>query len=248
VDGTFPNHGGDPLILENRSELQERVKNEGYDLGFAFDPDGDRFFCIDKKGRFVPGDFMTAILSLYFLNKNPGATIVYDIRASLAVKDTIEQKGGKALYNRVGHAFIKKRMSDEQAVFGGEVTGHYYFKDFYGCDSGVAPMVYLLDLLSKSDKTLDQIIDEYNTKYIISGEINNKVPDVQVVLNKIKDKYADGAKNVIEVDGITAEFDDWRFNVRGSNTEPLIRLNLEANSKELMEQKRDELLALIRSF
>jgi phosphomannomutase len=248
VDGTFPNHGGDPLILENRSELQERVKNEGYDLGFAFDPDGDRFFCIDKKGRFVPGDFMTAILSLYFLNKNPGATIVYDIRASLAVKDTIEQKGGKALYNRVGHAFIKKRMSDEQAVFGGEVTGHYYFKDFYGCDSGVAPMVYLLDLLSKSDKTLDQIIDEYNAKYIISGEINNKVPDVQVVLNKIKDKYADGAKNVIEVDGITAEFDDWRFNVRGSNTEPLIRLNLEANSKELMEQKRDELLALIRSF
>jgi phosphomannomutase len=248
VDGTFPNHGGDPLILENRSELQERVKNEGYDLGFAFDPDGDRFFCIDKKGRFVPGDFMTAILSLYFLNKTPGATIVYDIRASLAVKDTIEQKGGKALYNRVGHAFIKKRMSDEQAVFGGEVTGHYYFKDFYGCDSGVAPMVYLLDLLSKSDKTLDQIIDEYNAKYIISGEINNKVPDVQVVLNKIKDKYADGAKNVIEVDGITAEFDDWRFNVRGSNTEPLIRLNLEANSKELMEQKRDELLALIRSF
>jgi phosphomannomutase len=247
VDGTFPNHGGDPLIAENRAELQERVKNEGYDLGFAFDPDGDRFFCIDKKGRFVSGDFLTAILASYFLDKNPGANIVYDIRASLAVKDTIEQKGGKALYNRVGHAFIKKRMSDEKAVFGGEVTGHYYFSDFYGCDSGVAPMIYLLDLLSNTDKTLDQILDEYGSKYFISGEINSKVPDVQEVLNRIKEIYASVAQNVIEVDGITIENKDWRFNVRGSNTEPLIRLNLEAVNKELMEQKRDEVLALIRS-
>jgi phosphomannomutase len=247
VDGTFPNHGGDPLIAENRKELQERVKNEGFDLGFAFDPDGDRFFCIDKKGRFVSGDFLTAILSAYFLDKNPGATIVYDIRASLAVKDTIEQKGGKALYNRVGHAFIKKRMSDESAVFAGEVTGHYYFKDFYGCDSGVAPMIYLLDLLSNSTKSLDGILDEYGQKYFISGEINSKVPDVQEVLSRTKETFSKDAENVVEIDGITIENKDWRFNVRGSNTEPLIRLNLEANSKELMEQKRDEVLALIRS-
>lgn len=246
VDGTFPNHGGDPLLAENRAELQERVVKGGYDLGFAFDPDGDRFFCIDKKGRFVPGDFMTAILSSYFLQKHPGATIVYDVRASLAVKDSIEKAGGKGFYNRVGHAFIKKRMSDENAIFGGEVTGHYYFKDFYGCDSGVAPMVYLLDLLSNSEKTLDQIIDEFSNKYFISGEINNKVPDVQTVLARIKDKYAAHASNVIEIDGVTVENDGWRFNVRGSNTEPLIRLNLEANSKELMEQKRDEILAVIR--
>jgi phosphomannomutase len=246
VDGTFPNHGGDPLIAENRAELQERVKNEGYDLGFAFDPDGDRFFCIDKKGRFVSGDFLTAILSSYFLEKNHGATIVYDIRASLAVKDTIEQGGGKALYNRVGHAFIKKRMSDENAVFAGEVTGHYYFKDFYGCDSGVAPMVYLLDLLSNSTKTLDAILDEYGQKYFISGEINSKVPDVQIVLSRIKETYGKDAENVVEIDGITIENKDWRFNVRGSNTEPLIRLNLEAISSDLMEQKRDEILALIR--
>jgi phosphomannomutase len=247
VDGTFPNHGGDPLLEENRAELQQRVLSEGYDLGFAFDPDGDRFFCIDKKGRFVSGDFMTAVLSSYFLKIHPKATIVYDIRASKAVPDTIESGGGRALYNRVGHAFIKKRMSDEGAIFAGEVSGHYYFTDFYGCDSGVTPMIYLLDMLSKSDKSLDKVVDEYESKYFISGEINSKVPDVQKVLSNVKDKYAPAAKNVIEVDGITIEHEGWRFNVRGSNTEPLIRLNLEASSQELMEQKRDELLALICS-
>jgi phosphomannomutase len=247
VDGTFPNHGGDPLLEENRAELQQRVLSEGYDLGFAFDPDGDRFFCIDKKGRFVSGDFMTAVLSSYFLKVHPKATIVYDIRASKAVPDTIEAGGGRALYNRVGHAFIKKRMSDEGAIFAGEVSGHYYFTDFYGCDSGVAPMIYLLDMLSKSDKSLDQIIDEFSNKYFISGEINSKVPAVQDVLNRLREKYSKAAKEVIEVDGVTLEFEDWRFNVRGSNTEPLIRLNLEANSQGLMEQKRDELLAIIRS-
>jgi phosphomannomutase len=247
VDGTFPNHGGDPLLEENRAELQQRVLSEGYDLGFAFDPDGDRFFCIDKKGRFVSGDFMTAVLSSYFLKVHPKATIVYDIRASKAVPDTIEAGGGRALYNRVGHAFIKKRMSDEGAIFAGEVSGHYYFTDFYGCDSGAAPMIYLLDMLSKSDKSLDQIVDEFSNKYFISGEINSKVPVVQDVLNRLKEKYSKAAKEVIEVDGVTLEFEDWRFNVRGSNTEPLIRLNLEANSQGLMEQKRDELLAIIRS-
>jgi phosphomannomutase len=247
IDGTFPNHGGDPLLEENRAELQQRVLGEGYDLGFAFDPDGDRFFCIDKKGRFVSGDFMTAVLSSYFLKVHPKSTIVYDIRASKAVPDTIKSGGGRALYNRVGHAFIKKRMSDEGAIFAGEVSGHYYFTDFYGCDSGVTPMIYLLDMLSKTDKSLDQIVDEYSSKYFISGEINSKVPDVQKILNNVKDKYAPDAKNVIEVDGINIENESWRFNVRGSNTEPLIRLNLEANSQKLMEQKRDELLALIRS-
>jgi phosphomannomutase len=138
-------------------------------------------------------------------------------------------------------------MSDEGAIFAGEVSGHYYFTDFYGCDSGVTPMIYLLDMLSKSDKSLDKVVDEYESKYFISGEINSKVPDVQKVLSNVKDKYAPAAKNVIEVDGITIEHEGWRFNVRGSNTEPLIRLNLEASSQELMEQKRDELLALICS-
>jgi len=245
-DGTFPNHGGDPLQEENRKELQAKVPAEGADLGFAFDPDGDRFFCIDKKGRFVSGDFMTAILSKYFLQKNPGATIVYDIRASKAVPDTITSLGGKPLYNRVGHAFIKKRMTDEGAVFGGEVTGHYYFKDFFLCDSGVAPMLYLMDLLSHSDKTLDQIIDELSAVYFISGEINTKGVDGKVVLQKIEEKYGPTAKEVLKVDGISIINDGWTFNVRTSNTEPLVRLNLEATNKELMEQKRDEVLAVIR--
>ncbi len=245
-DGNFPNHGGDPLMPENRQELQERVVAENADFGFAFDPDGDRFFCIDKRGRFISGDFMTAILSYYFLQKYPRSTIVYDIRASKAVEDTVNKYGGKALYNRVGHAYIKKRMSDENAVFGGEVTGHYYFKDFFGCDSGVAPMLYLLDALSHGELSLDQVVDQYEERYFISGEINNKVPDVKAVLSKLEEVYGFKAKEVIKVDGVTCEFEDWRFNVRGSNTEPLIRLNLEAKDKETMEAKRDEVLKVIK--
>jgi phosphomannomutase len=245
-DGNFPNHGGDPLQEENRRELQARVVAEKADLGFAFDPDGDRFFCIDQKGRFVSGDFMTAILSRYFLAQQPGATIVYDIRASHAVPDIITSLGGKALYNRVGHAYIKKRMIDEHAVFGGEVTGHYYFKDFFGCDSGVAPMFYLMNLLSESTQTLDQMTDELGQKYFISGEINTKGVDAKTVIAKIEELYGPTAKQVLKVDGITCEFEDWHFNVRGSNTEPLVRLNLEATSQMLMEQKRDEVLQIIR--
>ncbi len=245
-DGTFPNHGGDPLEEANRQELQERVAAEGFDLGFAFDPDGDRFFCIDKKGRFVSGDFMTAILSRYFLQKNPGATIVYDIRASHAVPDVITQMGGKALYNRVGHAYIKKRMMDENAVFGGEVSGHYYFKDFFNCDSGVSPMMFLMEFMSQSSQTLDQMIDELSQKYFISGEINTKGVDSMAVLKKIEEVYGPAAKEIIRVDGITCEMGDWHFNVRASNTEPLVRLNMEATTQAMMEQKRDEVLAVIR--
>lgn len=245
-DGTFPNHGGDPLQEENRKEIMQRVPKEGADLGFMFDPDGDRFFCIDKKGRFVSGDFMTAILSQYFLKKYPGSPIVYDIRASHAVPDLITKAGGKPFYNRVGHAYIKKRMSDEKAVFGGEVTGHYYFSDFYYCDSGVAPMLYLLDYLSHTDQTLDQVLDDLGKVYFISGEINTKDVDAQKVFDAIKKKYGPLAKQVIEIDGITMEMGDWHFNVRASNTEPLVRLNLEATTQKLMEEKRDEVLAVIR--
>jgi phosphomannomutase len=245
-DGTFPNHGGDPLQAENRQEIEQRVPAEGADLGFMFDPDGDRFFCIDKTGRFVSGDFMTALLSEYFLKKYPGSPIVYDIRASHAVPDLITQAGGTPLYNRVGHAFIKKRMQDENAVFGGEVTGHYYFKDFYGCDSGVAPMLYLLEMLSTRTETLEQLLDALEQKYFISGEINTKGVDGKVVLQRIEETYGPQAKEVLKVDGISAIFDGWHFNVRTSNTEPLVRLNLEAMDKATMEQKRDELLAVIR--
>ncbi len=245
-DGTFPNHGGDPLLAENRKELEEKVVSEKANLGFAFDPDGDRFFCVDAKGRFVSGDFMTALLSQYFLEKNPGAKIVYDIRASHAVPDVINKMGGTPLYNRVGHAYIKKRMMDEGAVFGGEVTGHYYFKDFYFCDSGLAPFLYLLDYVAHQTKTLDQLLDELGSKYFISGEINTKGVDSAAVLKKIEDIYAPQAKEMLKIDGISIIMDGWHFNVRASNTEPLVRLNLEATSKALMEEKRDEVLAVIR--
>jgi phosphomannomutase len=225
-----------------------RVVSEGADLGFAFDPDGDRFFCIDKKGRFVSGDFMTAILAQYFLKKYPGGSIVYDIRASHAVPDLIAKAGGKSFYNRVGHAFIKKRMMDENAVFGGEVTGHYYFKDFFLCDSGVAPMMFLMDLLSHSEQTFDQMLDDLAKVYFISGEINTKGVDAKVIIQKIRDTYGAKAQQVLDVDGITCIMDEnWHFNVRGSNTEPLVRLNLEATSQALMEEKRDEVLAMIRA-
>jgi phosphomannomutase len=245
-DGTFPNHGGDPLIEENRRELMQRVVAEGADLGFAFDPDGDRFFCVDKKGRFVSGDFLTALLSEYFLKRTPGSAIVYDIRASKAVPDRITAAGGKPLYNRVGHAHIKKRMMEENAAFGGEVSGHYYFKDFHFCDGGVAPMLYVMDMLSQSTQTLDQMLDELGQKYFISGEINTKGADAQAVFKRVEDTYGPSAKEIIRLDGLTFEMGDWRFNVRASNTEPLTRLNLEATTQAVMEQKRDEVLALIR--
>jgi len=245
-DGTFPNHGGDPLKEENRAEIQERVPAENADLGILFDPDGDRFFVVDSKGRFIPGDFVTAILARYFLEIHDSSNIVYDIRSSLAVKETVEARGGTALYNRVGHAFIKQRMMDEDAVFGGEVTGHYYFRDFYFSDSGVLPMLYLLDMLSKTDTTMADLMDDLSSRYHISGEINTKGVDAQAVMARIEDHYAASVNQILRVDGITLEFDEWRFNIRASNTEPLVRLNLEATSQALMQTKRDEVLALIR--
>ncbi|MFZ1721655.1 MAG: phosphomannomutase/phosphoglucomutase [Microgenomates group bacterium] len=247
-DGTFPNHGGDPLQVENRREIQERVPSEHADLGVMFDPDGDRFFTIDSRGRFVSGDFMTAIMSEYFLVKSPGSSIVYDIRASQAVPDKINAKGGTPFYNRVGHSYIKSKMMKEDAIFGGEVTGHYYFKDFFFCDSGLAPLMFLLDLLSKSEKTLAEILDEMEQTYHISGEINTKGVDKDKVFSAIEAKYGPSANQLLHVDGVSVYFDDWNFNVRASNTEPLVRLNLEANSDRLMEEKREELLQLIKSY
>lgn len=247
IDGNFPNHGGDPLLVENRIEIQNRVVQENSDLGIMFDPDGDRFFVIDKKGRFVSGDFMTAILAKYFIQKYPGCSVVYDIRASKVVPETVAAAGGIALANRVGHTHIKARMKLENAYFGGEVSGHYYFKDFFLCDTGLVTFIYLLDFLSKSNQTLDQIIDQMSSNYHISGEINSKIADVPSVLTKIEETYSPHAVAPIErMDGLTFEMGDWRFNLRASNTEPLLRLNLEANSEELMAQKRDEVLAIIR--
>lgn len=245
-DGTLPNHGLDPLMPENRAELQQRVKDEGADIGFAFDGDGDRFFAIDDRGEFISGDFLTAILGRYLLEKEPGAKILYDVRASWAVPDEVRAAGGVPLVERVGHAFIKRRMANEDAIFAGEVSGHYYFKAFAFADSGIIPSLYLLEMLSKRGVKMSELLGRLESRYFISGEINSRVSDVAAKLNEIAERYSDG--NVERIDGVSVSYDTWHFNVRGSNTEPLIRLNLESiASREEMEAKRDEVLAVIRS-
>ncbi|HLA25969.1 MAG TPA: phosphomannomutase/phosphoglucomutase [Patescibacteria group bacterium] len=243
-DGTFPNHPADPLEKANRAELEKRAVTEGGDLGIAFDGDVDRCFFIDDTGEFVSGDFLTAVLAERFLKKFPGGKIIYDLRASDVVPDTVEKLGGRPLINRVGHAYIKRRMIEEGAIFAGEVTGHYYFKNFFNADSGLIPALLILEMLSEENKKFSEILKPLREKYFISGEINSKVNDVKAVLQKIETIYKAG--EIEKIDGISARFADWHFNVRGSNTEPLIRLNLEAKTKEMMQEKRDEVLEVIR--
>ena len=242
-DGNFPNHGLDPLKPENRQELQARVKAEGADVGFAFDGDGDRFFVIDDLGEFVPGDFLTALLAQVYIKKHPGAAIIYDVRSSWCVKDLINAAGGRPLMNRVGHAFIKRRMLKEDAVFGGEVSGHYYFKEFFNADSGLLPSLKVLELLSAADQKMSALLAPLRKKYFISGEINLPLTDRMAVTARLKEKYRDGQQ--YEMDGLSVEYPDWHFNVRPSNTEPLLRLNLEALKPEILENKKNELLKLI---
>jgi phosphomannomutase len=243
-DGTFPHHEPNPLLPENREFIVRKTLEEGADLGVAFDGDGDRCFFVDDTGEFVPGDFVTALFAGSVLEKEPGAKIIYDVRASRAVPDTVEREGGVALMNRVGHAFIKARMRKEDAAFAGEVSGHYYFRDFSQADSGVVPFLLMLELISKSGR-LSEILAPFRSRYFITGELNTPVPDVALKLQELKERYADG--RVSHLDGISVDFDDWHFNVRPSNTEPLLRLNLEATSQELMERKRDEVLEVIHS-
>ncbi len=245
-DGSLPNHGLDPLQPENRAELQARVPDEGADVGFAFDGDGDRFFTIDDRGNFVSGDFMTALMGQYYLEKYPGSKILYDVRASWAVPDLITEAGGEPIVERVGHAFIKQRMSNEDAVFAGEVTGHYYFKDFYFADSGIVPSLIILEMLSKKKASLSELLVPLENKYYISGEINSRIKgDPKDKMEELAEKYSDA--DIEWLDGVSVTYDDWHFNVRPSNTEPLLRLNLEATSKALMEEKRDEVLTIINS-
>ena len=247
IDGTFPNHEANPLIEENRRDLVERVVADRADIGIAWDGDADRCFFIDRDGEFIPGDFVTALLAEAFLLKEPGATIIYDVRASYAVKDTVARHHGRALMNRVGHAFFKKRMREENGIFAGEVTGHYYFRDNFYADNGFIPALLILELMSKKGKPLHELLEPLRARYFISGEINTKVKSMQTVQEKLDGlaaRYADG--HVYRMDGISMEAPDWHFNVRASNTEPLLRLNLEATTQAAMEAKRDELLAFIR--
>jgi phosphomannomutase len=245
-DGSFPNHEPNPLLPENREFIVRKTLEEGADLGVAFDGDADRCFFVDDTGDFVPGDFVTALFAESVLEKEPGAKIIYDVRASRAVPDTIERAGGVPLMNRVGHAFIKARMRKDEAAFAGEVSGHYYFRDFSQADTGIVPFLLMLELIAKRGRPLSEILAPLRSRYFITGELNTPVPDVPLKLQELKERYGPDGR-VSHLDGISVDFDDWHFNVRPSNTEPLLRLNLEAMSEDLMEQKRDEVLAVIRS-
>jgi phosphomannomutase len=245
-NGEFPDHEPNPLLEENRRFIMERVRSEGAELGIAWDGDADRCFFIDDAGQFVDGDFLTALLAETLLRKEPGATVLYDVRASRAVRDVVERGGGTALVNRVGHAFFKARMRETGAAFGGEVSGHYYFRDFYCADSGTIPALLILELLSVEGKRMTELLEPLRSRYFISGEINSEVSDQEAKMEEIAERYSDGEQD--RLDGISVDYDDWHFNVRPSNTEPLLRLNLESLvSREDMEARRDEVLDLIRS-
>jgi len=245
-DGNFPDHEPNPLLPENRTFIVKQVLSEGAELGIAWDGDADRCFFIDDTGEFVAGDFLTALLAQSILEKEPGAKILYDVRASRAVPDLVEAAGGTADVNRVGHAFFKTRMRDEGAAFGGEVSGHYYFRDFYCADSGTIPALLILELLSKQGRRMSELLAPLREKYFISGEINSEVTDQDAKMQEIAERYSDA--EIGWLDGVSVDYDDWHFNVRPSNTEPLLRLNLESLvSQDHMEEKRDEVLALIRA-
>jgi phosphomannomutase len=245
-DGNFPDHEPNPLLPENRSFIMKKVLSEGAELGIAWDGDADRCFFIDDTGQFVDGDFLTALLAEAILAKDPGSLILYDVRASRAVRDVVERAGGRADVNRVGHAFFKTRMRKDGAAFGGEVSGHYYFRDFYCADSGTLPALLILELLSVKGKRMSELLAPYRDNYFISGEINSEVHDQDAKMKEIAERYADA--KIDWLDGVSVDYEDWHFNVRPSNTEPLLRLNLESlASPDDMQRKRDEVLDLIRS-
>jgi phosphomannomutase len=246
-DGTLPNHGPDPLQPENRAELERRVVAEGADIGFAFDGDGDRCFAVDDRGEFVSSDFMSALIGQYLLRSSPGAKIVYAPRCSHAVRDLITDAGGIALVERVGHAIMKQRLGQEDALFATEGTGHYYFRDFFYADSGILPSLIMMEILSKKGTALSGLLKPLESTYFISGEINTPISqDPQGKMEEIAQVFGAGGE-VEWIDGLSVRFDDWHFNLRPSNTEPLLRLNLEATSRALMEQKRDAILKVIQT-
>jgi phosphomannomutase len=245
-DGDFPDHEPNPLLPENRQFVIDRVLGEGADLGIAWDGDADRCFFIDDTGEFVDGDFLTALLSKLVLAKQPGSDILYDVRASRAVADTVTAAGGTAHVNRVGHAFFKQAMREHGAAFGGEVSGHYYFRDFWCADSGTLPALFVLELLGVEGKPLSELVGAFRDHYFISGEINSEVADPEAKMKEIAAAHPDA--EIGWLDGVSVDYPDWHFNVRPSNTEPLLRLNLESLvSYEDMETKRDAMLSFIRS-
>ncbi len=235
-NGEFPDHEPNPLLPENRQFIIDKVRETGADLGIAWDGDADRCFFIDDTGEFVAGDFLTALLGESIVRKEPGALVLYDVRASRAVRDVVERAGGRAEVNRVGHAFFKTRMRETGAAFGGEVSGHYYFRDFYCADSGTIPALLILELLSVEGRKLSELLEPLRSSYFISGEINSEVEDQEAKMREIARAPTRMARSAAST-AISVDYDDWHFNVRPSNTEPLLRLNLESLvSREHMER------------
>jgi phosphomannomutase len=244
LDGTFPNHPADPIQPENQADLKRTLLERGADIGLAFDGDADRVFLVDERAEGVSGSEVTALVAEAMLKRHPGEPVVYNLICSWAVPEVIRENGGTPVRTRVGHSFIKQIMADTGAVFGGEHSGHYYFRENYRADSGLIASVVVLEQLSLADRPLSEVLAPFR-RYHASGEINSRVEDQQGAIEEIAAAYADGRQD--RTDGLTVEFDDWWFNVRPSNTEPLVRLNVEARTDELLRQKTDEILGLIRS-
>jgi len=245
VDMSFPNHEANPIKPENVKDLQKKVIEVGADFGVALDGDCDRCFFIDEKGQYISSDLTTALIAQVLLKKHPGARILYDLRSSWTTREVIEENGGVASTCRVGHAFIKEQMRKEDALFAGELSGHLYFRDSFTSESSLIAMFMMLNLLQEKGMNLSELIAPLK-RYFSSGEINSEVDDKQGVMDRLERMFKDKAKSVSHLDGIKLEFDDWWFNVRASNTEPKLRLNLEAKTEEKMVEMRDKVLAIIR--
>src|SRR6266571_1180993 len=245
LDGSFPNHPASPIEPENMEDVQKKVREVGADLGAAFDGDADRMFPVDEHGNLVDGSMVTAVVANSLLHKNPGSTILYNLIVSKSVPELIEQLGGQAVRTRVGHSYIKADMRQRNAIFGGEHSGHFYFRDNWYADSGLIALLLTLELVSMADQPLSELLKPLD-QWVRSGEINSRVSDVQGKLQALEERYSREAESVDYLDGLTFDYGDWWFNVRSSNTEPLLRVNVEAKTRTLMEQRRDEILALIR--
>lgn len=245
-DGTYPNHPANPMEEKNLEDLKNKIRENNYDLGVAFDGDGDRCRFVDELGNALRGDIVTIILAKKLLEKNPGRAIIYDLISSWSLKEEVLAVGGKPVISKVGHSFIKKLMKEENAIFGGEMSGHYYHNYFYNAESSMLTMLMFLEAISEKNQKLSEIVAPFY-KYFHTGEINFEVQDKESKIQQLEEKYSEGAKNILQIDGIKIEFEDWWFSVRASNTEPLLRLNLEAKTKELMEEKREELMQLLEN-
>ena len=244
LDGSFPNHSPNPLIKENLTSLREEVKRKKADLGVAFDGDGDRIMFVDEKGKIIPSDMTLALMAEIILKENPRSKILYDVRSSRAVKEVIMESGGMPVMWKVGHSFIKEKMRKENVIFGGEVSGHFYYQKHYFCEAPLFLLLKIAEIISVKGKTLSQLIKSYQ-RYFHSGEINFEVEDKLEKIRELKKRFNDG--EIIEIDGLRVDFKDWWFNVRPSNTEPLLRLVVEAENKKLLEEKKKELAKLIKN-